>query len=446
MPTPAQIARSVREQARAAVVGQVGVTEGRILTSFEPIIRRLRRRLHTATPFEVQALVDAAARELAAAAAQQIAQGINATSLVGVQASQTQHERLTGEGGPMHHPDAAAISSRIGEQQRRALVEARIQGRFVRDRIPLSSRLYRRMNEVAHSATVVVRSGIEAREGVFRVAENFIAENRQNINVEVPQYVTQLIAAARRSIDTGDRSVLLEAIAEHQQYMDRLGNGAQRRDGQTSLRSAVRQFVVDLQRATPQNIDKIVQRHLEDRAQYQARRIARSEMAEAHRQAYRASIDENPYVVGYRWVLSPTHPRPDVCDVLANQDTDGLGPGGYAKGSYPETPHANCLCQPESIQDEFYFRRKAAIRDGLEEPPRPWERDTHQTAEEWLASRPESFQRALLGPTRTEILRDPSDTRRVVDARGVPIPVGQITGANTSRRPTATTSLTSGLR
>lgn len=439
--TPAQIARRVREESRAALVGQINLTEAEIDRSIGRVTRRLERQLRTLVASQVQAAIDAAMREIAQEAARHIAAGIGAASVLGARAAQAQHERLTRPGGPMHDPAAADIPSRIGVQAQQAQAQARIQGEYTRDRIPLSTRLYRRTNETAESATRIIRSSIEAREGVFRAAENFIAENRHTIRVELPQYTQELIDAARRSLDTDDRSVLLDAIDRHARYMDSLGNATGRPDGQTSLRSAVRQFVSELQRARPDNIDALIQRHIEDRAQYQARRIARSEMAEANRQAYRASVNEQPYVVGLRWTLSPNHPRADVCDLLANQDLHGLGPGGYPKGSYPETPHANCLCGPESIQDPHYFRRRIAERDGLEPPPRPWERDTHATAEEWIVRQPEAVQRTILGPTRLSILRDPNDDRRVLTPGGVPIPVGQITGANTSRRPTATVPL-----
>jgi hypothetical protein len=443
--SPAQIAREIREQARATLVDRVGVTEGAITTAWEPTIRRLRAQLRTASPVQAQFYIDQATRELANIAAQHIARGIEATTALGARAAAAQHTALTGPSGPIHDPAASRIPSSTGEQAQRTLAQARIQGSFARDRVPLSSRLYRNMDEVSHSAARVVRSSIEAREGVYRTAENFIAENRNSINVEVPRYTQDLIAAARRSLDTGDRSHLLDAIAEHARYMDNLGIGAGKRDGQTSLRTAVRQFVNDLQRATAKNIDKIVQRHLEDRAQYQARRIARSEMAEAHRQAYRASVDDQPYVMGLRWKMSPAHPKQDVCDLLANQDLHGLGPGGYPKDEYPDTPHAHCLCGPESITDPYFFRRQVAERDGLEAPPRPWESDTHATAEEWLLRQPTAAQREVLGPTRAAILADRSDPRRVITDRGIPIPVGQVTGANTSRAPTVTTPL-SGLR
>lgn len=439
--TPDQIAERVRQEARAALVGAVNLTESEIDASIGPAVRRLQWQLRTASPAQAQALIDAAMREIASNAAQHIAVGINAASALGARTAQVQHERLTGPSGPMHAPAAEAIPSRIGEQARRAQVEARIQGQFARDRIPLSTRLYRGMNEVSASATRVIRSSIEAREGVFRAAENFIAENRAAIQVPIPQYTRDLIDAARRSIDTGDRSILLDAIATHARQMDALGNATGRADGQTSLRSAVRQFVTDLQRAKPQNLEALIQRHIEDRAQYQARRIARSEMAEANRQAYRASVNEQPYVVGLRWTLSPNHPRADVCDCLANQDLHGLGPGGYTKANYPDTPHANCLCGPTSIQDPYYFRRQVAERDGLEPPPRPWESDTHATAEQWLARQPETLQRTLLGPTRLAIFSDPNDSRRVLTPGGVPIPVGQILGVDTSRAPTPTVPL-----
>lgn len=419
----------MRVELRRELIRLVGDADAATRKAWRPILDRMSRRLARASAGEVDGIIATAMRELAGVALQRnvraIRQGIEAAAA----GAARQHQQLTGQGGPMAAPGALEAHRALDADRRRRIADAIQNGAFARDRVPLSARLYRDLDEVGRSAGEIVRSSISAREGIFRGAERFIEANRDRMQVPIPAYAAELIDIARRVVDSDDRSELEEAIASHTARMDRLGVGADRDDGLSTLRAAVRQFAHDLRQATPQNLERIIARHIEDRAQYQARRVLRTETAEAHRRAFRASTEDAPYTIGYRWRLSPAHPRPDVCDLLANQALHGLGPGGYPKDQVPETPHPNCLCGQEAIVDEHYFTRQLAAQRGEPEPPRPWVDNRRESAEEWLSRQPEAFQRQLLGPTRAAILRDPADQRQVVDQRGVPVPVRRIPGA-----------------
>ena len=76
---------------------------------------------------------------------------------------------------------------------------------------------------------------------------------------------------------------------------------------------------------------------------YEAFRLARSEMSMAFMEGTYASGRVNPAYKGVRWLLSSSHPLPDVCDDLASADLYGLGPGGYPAGDEPPYPHPNCV-------------------------------------------------------------------------------------------------------
>jgi len=86
---------------------------------------------------------------------------------------------------------------------------------------------------------------------------------------------------------------------------------------------------------------------------YKAQRIARTETNLAYREGHIASAtDENgelhPWISGIGWRLSPAHPRPDICDVWADDDSDGLGNGNYEPSNVPPG-HPCCLCYTVSI-------------------------------------------------------------------------------------------------
>lgn len=86
-----------------------------------------------------------------------------------------------------------------------------------------------------------------------------------------------------------------------------------------------------------------------DNVRYKALRIARTELNTAHREAHTASVTDpatgrlRTYVRAIGWRLSAAHGEPDVCDVWASQDVDGLGAGNYLPGSVP-VDHPNGKC------------------------------------------------------------------------------------------------------
>lgn len=259
-----------------------------------------------------------------------------------------------------------------------------------------------------------------------RVAERVLSED--DPIVHLPQHVEELRDAARAAAsgDPAARRKYEQTVERWSRRVEALGQGAGREPGAHTVRSSTQRLITELREAQADQVDAIVDRWVLDRARYQARQIARHETVEAYRDGYKRSTEDNPAVVGYRWTLSPRHPRPDICDLYANQNLYGLGPGGYPPGELPATPHPNCLCVQTAIVDRFHTRRELARLRGEPEPPREWEVGGHETAAEWLAKQPDTFQQALLGSTRARVFREAPE--RVISARGAPIPVHQVLG------------------
>lgn len=104
---------------------------------------------------------------------------------------------------------------------------------------------------------------------------------------------------------------------------------------------------------------------------YEAFRLARSEMSMAFMEGVYAAGKVNPAYKGVRWLLSGSHPVPDICDDLASADLYGLGPGGYPAGDEPPYPHPNCLCTVAPMTEdtqEFVERLKNWRDDPSSEP------------------------------------------------------------------------------
>ncbi len=82
---------------------------------------------------------------------------------------------------------------------------------------------------------------------------------------------------------------------------------------------------------------------------YEALRLARTELTTAYRDSAVAACINNPMVRAIRWMLSGAHPMQDICDDYAVRDYYGLGPGMYPPGDYPDLAHPNDLCFPAPV-------------------------------------------------------------------------------------------------
>ena len=111
----------------------------------------------------------------------------------------------------------------------------------------------------------------------------------------------------------------------------------------------------------------------------QALRVFRTEINRAHGVAYREAGFEDPDVIGTRFLLSPRHPAPDICDMYASADLHGLGPGVYPKGKSPWPAHPNTLSFEEVV-----FADEVRSGDG-------------QAADDWIKEQPADVRAGVLG-------------------------------------------------
>lgn len=101
----------------------------------------------------------------------------------------------------------------------------------------------------------------------------------------------------------------------------------------------------------PEMMDRMGSRIPQD-ISYEALRLVRTETAAAFGEGTIAAARVSPSYIGMKWVLSGSHPVPDICDDLANAD-HGLGKGVWPPGQEPMMPaHPNCLCVLISVHEE----------------------------------------------------------------------------------------------
>ncbi|MBI5920271.1 MAG: hypothetical protein HY847_01330 [Betaproteobacteria bacterium] len=103
-----------------------------------------------------------------------------------------------------------------------------------------------------------------------------------------------------------------------------------------------------------------------DSPMFNAMRLMRTEINRAHGEAYMMGGEDLPFFGGWRYRLSPAHPKPDICDLLSTQNLYGLGPGVYpSRTKCPWPAHPNILSFIEMVfKDEI----TAADRAGKETP------------------------------------------------------------------------------
>lgn len=79
------------------------------------------------------------------------------------------------------------------------------------------------------------------------------------------------------------------------------------------------------------------------------RRVLRTEINRAHGERYKQMVRDDADAIGLRFMLSPRHPRVDVCDTHASADLYGLGPGVYPVDACPWPAHPNTFSYVEAV-------------------------------------------------------------------------------------------------
>lgn len=105
-----------------------------------------------------------------------------------------------------------------------------------------------------------------------------------------------------------------------------------------------------------------------------ALRLFRTELNRAHGEAYIKGALSHPDAAGVRFLLSPQHPKPDICDLHAVANLYGLGPGVYpSREKCPWPAHPNTLSYVEVV---FKDEVTEADRAGKETPMQALDRLT----------------------------------------------------------------------
>lgn len=169
------------------------------------------------------------------------------------------------------------------------------------------------------------------------------------------------------------------------------------------IQQYVREGAMTLAKRYP-NMMKRMKGRIPGNISYEALRLARTEMSAAFGEGAIAASRVAPSYIGMKWVLSGSHPVPDICDTLSTYDS-GLGPGVYPPGDEPPYPaHPNCLCALVPIHEEpeeFVAKLKNWLEDPENEPElEQWYQNIYKPGE-GKAKLPKASQKAAESVAKT---------------------------------------------
>jgi hypothetical protein len=155
------------------------------------------------------------------------------------------------------------------------------------------------------------------------------------LHYEARQAVDDIISHRTNGFKLSDR-IYANAKVSHRQ----VGNIV---DRHLALQSSARDLAKDVKGFYKPNVP--------GGASYSSMRLARTEINNAHHDTSIRIARDKPWVVGFRWNLSGSHPKPDECNEYADHD-GGNGPGSWSKGDVPAKPHPQCLCYLTHVMED----------------------------------------------------------------------------------------------
>lgn len=120
------------------------------------------------------------------------------------------------------------------------------------------------------------------------------------------------------------------------------------------------------------------------------KRVFTTEINRAHGVAFEASVAMHPDTVGTKFMLSPNHPKTDICDMHAKVNRFGLGAGVYPIGKNPWPAHPGTISYTQVVfSDEVTQSDKLTKTDRIT----------------WLKKLPAAAQASVLGKNKALALR-----------------------------------------
>ncbi len=249
------------------------------------------------------------------------------------------------------------------------------------DRLNLSERLWKWQTtarvELKNTLAKLVRQAESHQKVMYEL--QFALErvyDREYVNTileNLPKYLQEVEASARMY----DPVSIQKAIRKAERQIKKL----KLTHNIANARQLIKELQEGLAKQSQSTIENAVRWWLYNRQLYRLQTIARTELSTAFHVAQITATEEDEDIIGYRWTLSPSHPRPDICDVYATVDF-GLGEGVWPKDKIlRRKAHPHCMC----------YLVPVLKRRGMQEKETQIDREVLKTfAPKWVLARVEA--------------------------------------------------------
>lgn len=233
-----------------------------------------------------------------------------------------------------------AVIERLGQERDALLRQA------IGEAATIGVRPYTAQGVLAVGGTEAVID-TSAAQRIHQAAVNFVVESRQADGLNLSERLWRLNQGAKEALHRAIASAVIRGASAARAAVDLAYRGE-------AIPGTVQQLANG---GLAGNVAKLADLLTTgDGAElWKAERVLRTEMNRAHGEAFMAAGEGTPGFAGWRFLLSPAHPEPDICDLLAAQNRHGLGNGVYPdRASTPWPAHPNTLSFVEIVfEDEI---------------------------------------------------------------------------------------------
>lgn len=211
---------------------------------------------------------------------------------------------------------------------------------WIKGDLNLSKTIHKNINKTKSNIAHILKQNLGESVNWQKSAQDIF--KIKDIKAELPKYMDDLVKQGKKALQ--DPTLIADfkkQAKKAQKQIDKLSNLGYKNP---RLKKAYQNIITQVNKRSIEGINKGIERAVKAKSKYYAERIARTEIAQAHRNAVLLEAEESKKVIAVRWVLSSRHPKQDICDVHARANLSGMGPGVHPKKRVPIYPHPNCMC------------------------------------------------------------------------------------------------------
>lgn len=237
---------------------------------------------------------------------------------------------------------------------------------WAKDGLTLSKRTTRGEKEVTKQAAVIISEAVKKGQSVEKAARALFdgyGYGHTLLEQDIPDFLKRLTQIAKAKEYGG--AEFHKTLRAAERNLKKLNT-----QGLKAAYAQVRNAVVT---GNEKRIDKAVYIAAQERTRLFARRIARTEMARAYNDGFVAKWANDEDCVAFKWKMSTAHPFCDICDMYAEADLYGMGPGIFPKDKVPKLPvHPNCMCHLRPVMTGSKLLKRETPHARIEEGGREW--------------------------------------------------------------------------